>query len=76
VQRGYGSKGEGSMFKGSARVSVQPSTGASIRGLVLRGSGRGPGFIAKVESEGLMQPGRGVNMNAAVKIEARLDASV
>jgi hypothetical protein len=28
---------------------------------VLRGSGRGPGFIARVEWEGLMHPGRGVN---------------
>jgi hypothetical protein len=60
VQRGYGNKGEGSMFKGAARVSMQPSTGASMRG-----SGRGPGFIAQAESEGLMQPGRGVNMKSA-----------
>ena len=28
---------------------------------VLRGSGRGPGFIARVEAEGLLHPGRGVN---------------
>ena len=49
------------MFKGSARVSVQPCSGASIRGQVLRGPGRGPGFIARVESEGLMHPGSGVD---------------
>jgi hypothetical protein len=49
------------MCKGSARVSVQPSTGASIRGQVLRGSSRGPGLIAQVESEGLMHHGRAVN---------------
>jgi hypothetical protein len=66
VQRGYGNKGEGSTFKGSARVSVQPSNGASGRGQVLRGSGRGPGFIARVKSEGLMHAGRGVDtMNTA-----------
>ena len=28
---------------------------------MLRGSGRGPGFMARVESEGLLHPGRGVN---------------
>jgi hypothetical protein len=27
----------------------------------LKGSGRGPGFIARVETEGLLHPGRGVN---------------
>jgi hypothetical protein len=48
------------MCQGSARVSVQPSTGASIRGHVLRGSGTARGFIAQVESEGLMHSGRGV----------------
>jgi hypothetical protein len=65
-ERGFSvQRGEGSMFKGSARVSVQPSNGASSRGQMLRGSGRGPGFIARVESEGLMHPGRGVDMNIA-----------
>ena len=54
VQRGYGN-----IFKGLARVSVQTSNGGSSRGQVLRGSGRGPVFIAQVESEGLMHPGRG-----------------
>jgi hypothetical protein len=29
---------------------------------VARGSGRGPGFVARVESEGLLHPGRGVTV--------------
>lgn len=44
-----------------ARILVQANSGGSSGGQVLRGSGRGPGFIARVESEGLMHPGRGVN---------------
>ena len=35
--------------------------GSSSREQVLRGSGRGPGFIARVESEGLLHPGHRVN---------------
>jgi hypothetical protein len=62
VQRGYGSKCEGNVCKGAARVFVTPSDGASSREQVFRGSGRGSGFIARVESEGLHYPGRGVNM--------------
>jgi len=34
---------------------------------VLRGSGRGPGFIARVETEGLLHPGRGVNARDSLR---------
>ena len=51
----------GNMFKGPTRVSVN-SGGSSSKEQVLRGSGRGPGFIARVETEGLLHPGRGVNV--------------
>jgi len=34
---------------------------------VLRGSGREPGFIARVETEGLLHPGSGVNMTDSVR---------
>jgi len=34
---------------------------------VLRGSGREPGFIAHVETEGLLHPGHGVNMRDSVR---------
>ena len=54
VQRGYRN-----IFKEPAQVLVQANSGGSSRGQVLRGSGRRPGFIARVESEGLMHPGRG-----------------
>jgi hypothetical protein len=61
-ERGYSvKKGYGSISKGPARISVLPSNGGSSRGQVLRGSGRGPGFIAQVES-GLTHPGRRVNL--------------
>jgi hypothetical protein len=41
---------------------MQASNGSnSSTEQVLRGSGRGPGFIAQVESEGLLHPGRGVS---------------
>lgn len=33
---------------------------------MLRGSGRGPGFIAQVVSKGLMHPGRGVNAKDSI----------
>ena len=36
----------------------------SNREQVLRGSGRGPGFVARVEAEDLL-PGRGVNASSA-----------
>jgi hypothetical protein len=62
-ERGFSvKKGYESISKGPARVSVQPSNGGSSKGKVLRRAGRGPGFIAQVESEGLMHPGRRVNM--------------
>ena len=38
----------GNMFKGPVRISVQANNGGSSREQVLRGSGRGPGFIARV----------------------------
>ena len=57
VQKSYGN-----VFKGPDRVLLQANNGSSSnREQVLRGSGRGPGFIARVESEGLLYPGRGVN---------------
>ena len=34
----------------------------------MRGSGRGPGFIARVESEGLLHPGRGVNAKDSASV--------
>jgi hypothetical protein len=55
-------KGYGSITKGPAPVSVQPSNGGTSRGQVLRGSSRGSGFIAQVESQGLMHSGCRVNM--------------
>jgi len=62
VQRDYGN-----MFKGLARVSGQANNGGSSnRVQVLRGSGRGPGFVTRVESEGLLHPGRGVNPRGSV----------
>jgi hypothetical protein len=49
--------------------------GSSRREQVLRRSGRGPGFIAQVESEGLLHPGRGSMRNLVqVIIEAQLGA--
>jgi hypothetical protein len=57
VQKSYGK-----VFKEPARVSVQANIGgSSSRKQTLRRSVRGPGFIARVESEGLMHPGRGIN---------------
>jgi hypothetical protein len=38
---------------------------------VLRGSGRGPGFIARVESEGLLHPGREVNVKVKDSSDGR-----
>jgi hypothetical protein len=35
---------------------------------VLRGSGRGPGFIARVESESLLHPGRRVKVKEIVHV--------
>jgi len=63
-ERGFSvHKNYGNLFKGPARVSVHANNGSSnSREQVLRGSGRGPGFIARVESEGLLNPGRGVNV--------------
>jgi hypothetical protein len=63
-------------FKGPARVSVEANNGSSSsREYVLRGSCRGPGFIARVESEGFLHPGRGVNVkDSKVIIGAQLDA--
>jgi len=52
----------GNVFKGPTPVSVQANNeDSSSREQVLRGSGREPGFIAQVESEGFLQPGRRVN---------------
>jgi len=52
VQKSYGN-----VFKGPDRVLLQANNGSSSnREQVLRGSGRGPGFIARVESEGLLHP--------------------
>ena len=61
VQRSFGN-----MFKGPIRVSVN-SAGSSSKEQVLRGSGRGLGFIARVETGGLLHPGRGVNMRDSVR---------
>ena len=62
-ERGFSvQKSYGNLFKGPARVSVQANIGgSSSRKQVLRESGRRPAFIARVESEGLLHPGRGVN---------------
>jgi len=55
------------MFKGPARVSVRANSGGGrSREKVLKRSGRGPGFIARVESESLLHPGRGVNARDSV----------
>jgi len=54
------------MFKGPIRVSVN-SGGSSSKEQILRGSGRGPGFIARIETEGLLHPGRGVNMRDSLR---------
>ena len=52
VQKSYGN-----VFKGPDRVLLQANNGSSSnREQVLRGSDRGPGFIARVESEGLLHP--------------------
>ena len=58
------------MFKGPARVSVQVNNGgsSSSREQALRGSGRGPGFITQVESEGLLHPGREVNAKDSASV--------
>jgi hypothetical protein len=63
VQRGFGN-----IIRGPSRVSVQANDrGSSCKEQVLRGSGRGPGFIARVESEGLLHPGRGVNVKDSTR---------
>lgn len=50
-ERGFSVKNVyGSISKGPSQVSVQTSNGGSSRGQVLRGSGRGHGFIAQVAS--------------------------
>ena len=41
---------------------------SSSREQALRGSGRGPGFIARVESEGLLHPGGGVNAKDSASV--------
>lgn len=56
----------GNIFKGPSQVSVN-SAGSSSKEEVLRGSGRGLGFIAHVETEGLLHPGCGVNMRDSVR---------
>jgi len=58
-ERGFSiQKSYGNMFKGPARVSVQVNSGGSSSSeQVLRGSSRGPGFIAQATSEGLLHPG-------------------
>jgi hypothetical protein len=69
-ERGFSvQKNYGNAFKGPARVSVQVNNGgSSSREQALRGSGRGPGFIARVESEGLLHPGRGVNARDSASV--------
>jgi len=66
-ERGFSvHKSYGNMFKGPPRVSMHANNGSnSSREQVLRGSGRGPGFIARVEAEGLLHPGRGVNARSS-----------
>ena len=57
VQRGYGG-----VIRETSRVSVLANDrGSSCKEQVFKGSGRGPGFIARVETEGFLHPGRGVN---------------
>jgi len=57
VQRGFGN-----VIRESSRVSVLANDrGSSCKEHVLKGSGTGPGFIARVETEGLLHPGCGVN---------------
>jgi hypothetical protein len=47
---------------------VQASNGSnSSREQALRGSDRGPGFIARVELEGLLHPGRGVSARVSAR---------
>jgi hypothetical protein len=59
IQRGFGN-----IIRGASRVSMQASDrGSSCKEQVLKGSGRRPGFIARVETEGLLHPGRGVSAN-------------
>jgi len=66
-ERGFSVQGSfGNMFKGATRVSVN-SAGSSSKEQVLRGSGSGPGFITRVITEGLLHPGRGVNMRDSVR---------
>ena len=66
-ERGFSvHKSYGNMFKGPPRVSMHANNGGnSSREQVLRGSGRGPGFVARVEAEGLLHPGRGVNARSS-----------
>jgi hypothetical protein len=62
-ERGFSvHRGFGSTSRESPRVSVLASDrSSSRREQEFKGSGRGPGFIARVETEGLPHPGRGVN---------------
>ena len=53
-------------LKGQPRVTVNMG-GSSSKEQMLRGSGRGPGFIARVQTEGLLHPGCGVNMRDSVR---------
>jgi hypothetical protein len=56
----------GNMFKGPPPVSIHANNGGnSSREQVLRGSGRRPGFVARVEAEGLLHPGRGMNVSSS-----------
>jgi hypothetical protein len=52
--------------------------GSSCKEQVLKGSGRGPGFIARVETEGILHPGRGVNekFNRGAIRRANMDVGV
>lgn len=61
-ERGFSvHKSFGNMFKGPARVSTQVSNGSyGSRENMLKGSGRGPGFVARVVSESFPHPGRRV----------------
>lgn len=63
-ERGFAvHKSFGNVFKGPARVSTQVSNGNyGSREQMLKGSGRGPGFVARVEMEGLPHSGRRVGV--------------
>jgi hypothetical protein len=63
-ERGFSVPRNYNVFKGPGRVSTNVSSSSACgREQVAIVSGRGPGFVARVESEGLLHPGRGVTGN-------------